>query len=116
MKMFNSHEVHSYIKSFLKKPILVCRKNFEFVTGKIESIVGVDNYKTTSLMNYIMSEDNFDFEERNEDSKIAVIYAQGEIVYGEGNEDKIGQRMMVKAIERAIRNKKVKVLENWKIR
>jgi protease-4 len=77
---------------------------------KIESILGVDNYKTTSLMNYIMSENNFDFEEGNEDSKIAVIYAQGEIIYGEGNEDKIGQRMMVKAIERAIRNKEVKAL------
>ncbi|MDY0780318.1 signal peptide peptidase SppA [Tenacibaculum sp. IB213877] len=42
--------------------------------------------------------------------KIAVIYAQGEIIYGEGNENLIGQGIINKAIEKARKDKKVKAI------
>ncbi|MEN8185908.1 MAG: signal peptide peptidase SppA [Bacteroidota bacterium] len=42
--------------------------------------------------------------------KIAVIYAQGEIIYGEGSEKKIGQKLINKALKKARENKSVKAI------
>ncbi|RSC95814.1 signal peptide peptidase SppA [Tenacibaculum singaporense] len=42
--------------------------------------------------------------------KIAVIYAQGDIVYGEGNEDYIGQGIINKAIRKARKDDNVKAI------
>lgn len=42
--------------------------------------------------------------------KIAVIYAQGQILYGEGNEDAIGQGLTNKAIKRAAKDNNVKAI------
>ncbi|MBA6155798.1 signal peptide peptidase SppA [Tenacibaculum sp. S7007] len=42
--------------------------------------------------------------------KIAVIYAQGQIMYGEGNEDVIGQGLINKAIRKARKDNKVKAI------
>jgi protease-4 len=42
--------------------------------------------------------------------KIAVIYAQGQIMYGEGNEDIIGQGIINKAIKKAVKDKSVKAI------
>lgn len=42
--------------------------------------------------------------------RIAVIYAQGEILYGEGNQDYIGQGIMVSALKKARENDKVKAV------
>ena len=42
--------------------------------------------------------------------KIAVIYAQGEIMYGEGNENYIGQGLINKAIQKAKKDDKVKAI------
>lgn len=43
-------------------------------------------------------------------NKIAVIYAQGDIVYGEGNEDYIGQGIINKAIKKARKDDNVKAI------
>ncbi len=43
-------------------------------------------------------------------NKIAVIYAQGEIVYGKGNEDYIGQELMIEALRKARKDKSVKAI------
>jgi len=42
--------------------------------------------------------------------RIAVIYAQGEILYGEGSQDAIGQGIMTKAIRKAKDDEKVKAI------
>lgn len=42
--------------------------------------------------------------------KIAVIYAQGEIKYGEGDETYIGQESIVEALRKAVKNKDVKAI------
>ena len=44
------------------------------------------------------------------DRKIAVIFAQGEIIYGEGNQEMIGQGMMSKAIIKAKEDDKIKAI------
>ena len=42
--------------------------------------------------------------------RIAVIYAQGEIIYGEGDERFIGQDLMIKSLKKAREDKDVKVI------
>jgi len=42
--------------------------------------------------------------------KIAVIYAQGEIIYGKGNEDLIGQDLIIKALKKARNTSSVKAI------
>ncbi|CAM1344004.1 signal peptide peptidase SppA [Tenacibaculum amylolyticum] len=42
--------------------------------------------------------------------KIAVIYAQGQIIYGEGNQEIIGQGIINKAIKKAVKDKNVKAI------
>ncbi|VAW25566.1 Signal peptide peptidase SppA (protease 4) [hydrothermal vent metagenome] len=43
-------------------------------------------------------------------NKIAVIYAQGEIIYGKGDEDYIGQDLIIRALKKARNDKKVKAI------
>jgi protease-4 len=43
-------------------------------------------------------------------NKIAVIYAQGEIIYGKGNKDLIGQDLIIEALRKARKDKKVKAI------
>lgn len=43
-------------------------------------------------------------------NKIAVIYAQGEIIYGKGNEDYIGQELIIEALRKARKDKNVKAI------
>ena len=42
--------------------------------------------------------------------KIAVIYAQGEIMYGKGNEDYIGQELIIEALRKARKDSNVKAI------
>lgn len=46
----------------------------------------------------------------SEVSKIAVVYAQGQIMYGEGELNIIGQKKMIKALNNAVENKEVKAI------
>ncbi len=43
-------------------------------------------------------------------NKIAVIYAQGEIIYGKGDENSIGQDLIIKALKKARKDSKVKAI------
>ena len=43
-------------------------------------------------------------------NRIAVIYAQGTIIYGDGDEKEVGQKMMIKAIRKARKDKNVKAV------
>ena len=42
--------------------------------------------------------------------KVAVIYAQGSIIYGKGDENTIGQDMMLQSFKKAVENEKVKAI------
>ncbi|WP_299834649.1 signal peptide peptidase SppA [uncultured Tenacibaculum sp.] len=65
-------------------------------------------YATISLKDYIKSGKGK--KSSTAKDKIAVIYAQGQIMYGEGNEDIIGQGIINKAIKKAVKDKKVKAI------
>ncbi|MDD3721013.1 MAG: signal peptide peptidase SppA [Lutibacter sp.] len=43
-------------------------------------------------------------------NKIAVIYAQGEIIYGKGNKDLIGQELIIESLRKARKDKNVKAI------
>ena len=43
-------------------------------------------------------------------NKIAVIYAQGEIIYGKGSEDYIGQELIIETLRKARKDKNVKAI------
>ena len=43
-------------------------------------------------------------------NEIAVIYAQGEIIYGKGNENEIGQELIAKALKKARNSSKIKAV------
>lgn len=77
---------------------------------RIKNSIAVEKYKTTSLEDYIMAASSFDFETDLPGDKIAVVYAQGNIIYGDGDEENIGQGMMVKAINRAAKDETVKAI------
>ncbi|MEI6865962.1 signal peptide peptidase SppA [Flavicella sp.] len=77
---------------------------------KLKNIISVEKYETTRLIDYIQSNMSFDFEANSDAAKIAVIYAQGDIIYGEGDEESIGQGMMVKAINKAAKNDAIKAI------
>lgn len=67
-----------------------------------------EKVNTISLDDYIKSGKGKIYS--SEKNKIAVIYAQGEIMYGEGNEDVIGQGIINKAIRKARKDKNVKAI------
>ena len=63
---------------------------------------------TISLVDYIASGKG-----RNTNTatdKIAIIYAQGEMIYGKGNEEFVGQELMIKSIQKAKKDKDVKAI------
>jgi len=77
---------------------------------KLKQLISIEEYQVTGLMDYMQSNITFDFETDLKKSKIAVIYAQGDIIYGQGDEKSIGQGMMVKAIDKAAKNDAVKAI------
>jgi protease-4 len=73
--------------------------------------IGLENDKalnTISLVDYIKSGKGRITSTATD--KIAIIYAQGEIIYGKGNEEYVGQEMMIKSIEKAKKDKNVKAV------
>jgi protease-4 len=77
---------------------------------KLRNLLNGIGYKSVSLLDYIQSNRVLDYEIDSEINKIAVVYAQGNIIYGEGDEETIGQGMIVKAIENAKKDTSVKAI------
>lgn len=67
-----------------------------------------DDLNYISLTDYIKVSNGKKLRRGSE--KIAVIYAQGEIFYGEGDQDVIGQGIMVRAIQKAKDNDDIKAI------
>lgn len=80
-------------------------------TSFLKRSVGITDDKTLntiSLIDYIKSGKGRKTSTASD--KIAIIYAQGEILYGKGNEDYVGQEMMIKSIQKAKKDKNVKAI------
>jgi len=67
-----------------------------------------DDLNTVLLEDYVLRSNKK--KRKNGDDKIALIYAQGEILYGEGNANFIGQGIINKAIIKARDDEKVKAI------
>ncbi len=65
-------------------------------------------FSTISLQDYIKSGKGRKVSLAKD--RIAVIYAQGQIMYGKGNEEVIGQGIINKAIKKAVKDKRVKAI------
>ena len=65
-------------------------------------------YATISIQDYIKSGKGRKTSLAKD--RIAVIYAQGQIMYGQGNEDVIGQGIINEAIKKAVKDKNVKAI------
>ena len=79
--------------------------------GLLKNKIGVEEDKElnlTSLKDYIKSGKG-KIKSTAKD-KIAVVYAQGEIKYGKGDETYIGQESIIKALRKAVKDKNVKAI------
>ncbi|WP_299532218.1 signal peptide peptidase SppA [Ulvibacterium sp.] len=97
---------------------------FALKSGLIDSVLYFDQYeeklaKASGLehpdqLNYLSLEDYIGYAKTQEISsgrdKVAVIFAQGEIIYGEGGQDLIGQGIMNEALIKARDDKSVKAI------
>lgn len=100
------------------------KPEFALASGLIDGILYYDQYEErlkqasgTDLdddQNYISLTDYISVSNgkklRRGKDKIAIIYAQGEIYYGEGDQDIIGQGIIVRAIKKARDNENVKAI------
>ena len=78
------------------------------VLNKLSKIDDPKNLNAISLSDYISSgKGRLKSTAKN---RIAVIYAQGEIKYGKGNEKYIGQELIIKALKKARKDDKVKAI------
>ena len=97
-------------------------KKYKFVDGlkyedqiiaELKEKTGISSdkkLKTVSLADYINSEKNIEDILKPKKENIAVIYAEGEIVDGEGTEEQIGSKTLAKAIRKARKDKSVKAI------
>ncbi len=78
----------------------------------IKQAIGIDlddDVKTVSIVDYaevVASK----LKVNSSKNKIAVIYAEGDIIYGEGNENNIGQGTMSKSLKKAREDNKIKAI------
>ncbi|MDC6365740.1 MULTISPECIES: signal peptide peptidase SppA [Flavobacteriaceae] len=98
--------------------------NYAVASGLIDGVLHFDEYETLLREKMGISEEKelnyVDFDEyaqkvekkrlRTGKDKIAVVYAQGEIYYGEGGKDYIGQGLVVRALQKAVESELVKAI------
>ncbi len=84
---------------------------FDEYEGKLRSALSMDSKEE---INYVSLDDYTRRSNKKTihkgDNKIAVVYAQGEILYGEGGPDIIGQGIITKALKKAVDDDKVKAI------
>ncbi|MDP2087888.1 MAG: signal peptide peptidase SppA [Flavobacteriaceae bacterium] len=77
----------------------------------LKRTIGIENDKilnTISLKDYIKAEKGRKTSVATD--KIAIIYAQGEMIYGKGNQEFVGQELMIKSILKAKKDKDIKAI------
>ncbi|WP_139956112.1 signal peptide peptidase SppA [Flavicella sediminum] len=75
--------------------------------AKITNLLG-GKFSTISLTDYIKTGKGAKF--NSSPNKIAVIYAQGEIIYGRGDENYVGQEMIIEALKKARNKESIKAV------
>ncbi|RUA19005.1 MAG: signal peptide peptidase SppA [Flavobacteriia bacterium] len=85
--------------------------HFDQYEGLLKEKVGVgedEELNYVSLMDYVQKSNRQKIQTGTD--KVAVIYAQGEIFFGEGGKDQIGQGLIVDALQKATKNENVKAI------
>jgi protease-4 len=80
-------------------------------TDKLKAAVGIsedDSLNKISISDYIST--GAGRLKSTGSDRIAVIYAQGEIIYGKGDEDYVGNELLIKALKKARNTKSVKAV------
>lgn len=75
---------------------------------KLKKRMGTEKLKKVLMKDYMLNQSMLSFMDK--ESKIAVVYAQGQIIYGKGELNIIGQKKMIKALNKAAKNKSVKAI------
>lgn len=83
-------------------------RHFDEYEQAIKDYLGSSSYNRISLSKY--SRAKLDKSPSNPERSIAVLYAQGDIQYGKGGPMVIGQKMIVEALQKIRKNKKVDAL------
>lgn len=86
---------------------------FDEYESKLKQAIGISNdeeaaVKRISMKDYISTGKGRITSTASD--KIAVIYAQGEIIYGKGNEELIGQDLIINALKKARKSKSTKAV------
>ncbi len=75
---------------------------------KLRELTGVKKLRQVTLKNYLttMYLDSYNISK----NQVSVIYAQGDIIYGKGDENSIGPELIIKELRRAQKDKNVKAI------
>ena len=76
---------------------------------KLKSILGIKSDEKLNNVSYLQIKNNSNFKKGTR-NQIAIIYAQGPIIYGEGNESNIGQELFSKTIRKIKNSKRIKAV------
>ena len=76
---------------------------------KLKSVLGIKLDEKLNNVSYLQIKNNSNFKKGTR-NQIAIIYAQGPIIYGEGNESNIGQELFSKTIRKIKNSKRIKAV------
>lgn len=119
-----SRNIHQDNLNLIADTLGARKPEYAVASGLIDEVIHFDEYESLlkTEMNVLEEDDlNYvDFYDYMQNArgkklqtgkdKIAVIFAQGEILYGEGGKEFIGQGIITKALKKAVKNESVKAI------
>ena len=75
----------------------------------LKRILGIKSDEKLSNVSYLQIKNSYNYNKGTR-NQIAIVYAQGPIIYGEGNESNIGQELFSKTIRQIKNNKRIKAV------
>ena len=76
---------------------------------KLKKVLGIEFDEKLNNVSYMQMKNSYN-SKKGTRNQIAVIYAQGPIIYGEGNESNIGQEIFSKTIRKIKKSKRIKAV------
>ncbi|MDC3050890.1 signal peptide peptidase SppA [Bacteroidota bacterium] len=76
---------------------------------KLKKVLGIESDEKLNNVSYVQMKNSYN-SKKGTRNQIAVIYAQGPIIYGEGNERNIGQEIFSKTIRKIKKSKRIKAV------
>ena len=76
---------------------------------KLKKVLGIESDEKLNNVSYMQMKNSYN-SKKGTRNQIAVIYAQGPIIYGEGNESNIGQEIFSKTIRKIKKSKRIKAV------